>query len=127
MNAGFEKRLVVVWLSLSAITLSQLSVGSIDGRDGLAPNAAIAAGAIGIALIKVRIIFREFMEVRHAPVLLGRLTDLWIVLTGAILLGGYLAGMSFATGRADPPIAERHPLGVIATLIAPVVPCIAIV
>ena len=127
MNTGFEKRLVVVWLSLSAITLAQLSVGSIDGQDGLAPNAAIAAGAIGIALIKVRIIFREFMEVRHAPVLLGRLTDLWIVLTGAILLGGYLAGMSFAPGRADPPIAERHPLGVIATLIAPVVPCIAIV
>jgi hypothetical protein len=44
-----------------------------------------------MALIKVRIIFREFMEVRHAPVLLCRLTDLWVVLTGATLLGCYLA------------------------------------
>jgi len=98
MNAGFEKRLLVVWLALSAITLAQLGVGSVDARDALAPNAAIAGGAIGIALIKVRIIFREFMEVRHAPVLLGRLTDLWVVLTGAILFGGYLAGMAFPRG-----------------------------
>jgi hypothetical protein len=38
------------------------------------------------------------MEVRHAPVLLGRLTDLWVVLTGAILVGGYLAGTAFPKG-----------------------------
>jgi hypothetical protein len=94
VNAGFEKRLVVVWLALSAITLGQLVVGSADDRDALAPNTAIAVGAIGIALFKVRVIFREFMEVRHAPVLLGRLTDLWIASTGAILLGGYLAGLA---------------------------------
>ena len=98
MNAGFEKRLIVVWLALSAITILQLGVGSLDGRAALARNSAIAASAIGIALIKVRIIIREFMEVRHAPVLLGRLTDLWVVLTGAILLGGYLAGTAFAKG-----------------------------
>ncbi len=98
MKAGSEKRLMWVWLALSAITLAQLGVGSVDDRAELAPNAAIAAGAIGVALIKVRIIFREFMEVRHAPVLLGRLTDLWVVLTGAILLGVYLAGLALAGG-----------------------------
>ena len=98
MNARFEKRLIVVWLALSAITLAQLGVGSVDDRAGLTPNAVIAASAIGVALIKVRIIFREFMEVRHAPVLLGRLTDLWLVLTGAILLGVYLTGLAIQTG-----------------------------
>ena len=46
-----------------------------------------------IALVKVRIIFREFMEVRHAPVLLGRLTDLWVVLTAVSLLGSYFIGL----------------------------------
>ena len=97
MNAGFEKRLIVVWLGLSAITLLQLELGSLDGHAALAGR-SIAACAIGIALIKVRIIIREFMEVRHAPVLLGRLTDLWVVLTGAILLGGYLAGAASAKG-----------------------------
>ena len=95
MNAGAEKRLMLVWLALSAITLAQLGIGSVGAQAGLAPNAAIAASAIGIALIKVRIIIREFMEVRHAPVLLCRLTDLWVVLTGAMLLGGHLAGTAF--------------------------------
>ena len=94
MNTGFEKRLIVVWLALSAITITQLGVGWLDGRDGLRPNAAITASAIVIALVKVRVIFREFMEVRHAPVLLGRLTDLWVVLAGVSLLGCYFAGMA---------------------------------
>jgi hypothetical protein len=98
VSAGFEKRLFVVWLALSAITLAQLGVGSIDGRALLTPNSAITASAILIALVKVRIIFREFMEVRHAPVLLGRLTDLWVLSTAAILLAGYLAGIAFPTG-----------------------------
>ncbi len=98
MDAGFEKRPIVVWLVLSAITILQLGIGSIGGRAALAGKSVIAASAIGIALIKVRVIIREFMEVRHAPVLLGRLTDLWVVLTGAILLGGYLAGIAFPKG-----------------------------
>jgi hypothetical protein len=95
LNTASGKRLTVVWLGLSAITLAQLGVGSAGGRDALAPSAAIAAGAVLIALLKVRIIVREFMEVRHAPVLLCRLTDLWIVSTGVILLGCYFAGLTF--------------------------------
>jgi len=85
-------RLLLALMALSAITIAQLGVGSLDGRD--APNAAITSGAIVIALVKVRIILREFMEVRHAPVLLCRLTDLWIVLAGVGLLGCYFVGMA---------------------------------
>jgi cytochrome c oxidase subunit IV len=92
VNAISDKRMMVVWLALSAITLTQLGVGSVDGGQALRPNAALTAGAIGIALFKVRVIIREFMEVRHAPVLLGRLTDLWLALAGASLLGCYLVG-----------------------------------
>jgi hypothetical protein len=91
-------RLTCVWLALSAITLAQLAVGSLGEQNSLAPNAAIASSAIMIALIKVRFIIREFMEVRHAPVLLSRLTDLWIVLTGVSLLGSYFVGMALSTG-----------------------------
>ena len=98
MNAGFEKRLIVVWLALSAITIAQLGVGSLDGQDALRPNAAITSSAIVIALVKVRIIIREFMEVRHAPVLLGRLTDLWLVITGVSLLGCYFFGLGVHRG-----------------------------
>jgi hypothetical protein len=95
---AFEQRLILVWLALSAITISQLGVGSFEDRGMLTPSAAITATAIGIALLKVRIIFREFMEVRHSPEWLCRLTDLWVVLTGVILLGGYFAGMAVSTG-----------------------------
>ena len=54
---------------------------------------SVTSSVIVIALIKVRIIFREFMEVRNAPVLLCRLTDAWVVMIGAALLGCYFIGM----------------------------------
>jgi hypothetical protein len=98
VNTRFEKRLIIVLLALSAITISQIGVGSLDGQDALRPNAAITSCAIVIALIKVRIIIREFMEVRHAPVLLCRLTDSWVVLAGVSLLGSYFVGTAIARG-----------------------------
>ena len=98
MSTGFDKRLIVVWLALSAITLAQLGVGSVGGEEGLQPNAAITVGAIGIALVKVRIILREFMEVRHAPAWLCRLTDLWVGFAAVSLLGGYFVGMALSAG-----------------------------
>ena len=87
-------RLSLALLALSAITVAQLGVGSLDGRESLEPNAAITSSVIVIALVKVRIIMREFMEVRHAPALLCRLTDLWIAFAGVGLLGSYFAGMA---------------------------------
>lgn len=54
----------------------------------------VTASVIVIALVKVRIIFREFMEVRNAPVLLCRLTDAWVVIMAAAMLGCYFIGMT---------------------------------
>lgn len=99
MRSAFEKRLVLVWLALCAITLVSLWVGSqAAGSAARGANAAVTTSAIVIALVKVRIIFREFMEVRHAPALLGRLTDLWVVVTAVSLLGTYWLGMAFQAG-----------------------------
>jgi hypothetical protein len=94
VNARFEKRLLVVWLALSAITIASLWVGSLDGQDAPSANTAITFSVIGVALLKVRIIFREFMELRHAPALLGRLSDAWLVVTTVSLLGIYFVGMA---------------------------------
>ena len=52
----------------------------------------VTSSVIVIALIKVRIIFREFMEVRSAPVLLCRLTDAWVVVIAVAMLGCYFVG-----------------------------------
>jgi hypothetical protein len=56
----------------------------------------VTSSVIVIALVKVRIIFREFMEVRQAPAVLCRLTDAWVVLMAAALLGSYFVGTSLA-------------------------------
>lgn len=94
MKARFEKRLLIVWLVLSSITLGYLWVGSVDPAWALRPSAVVTSSAIVMALIKVRIIFREFMETRQAPVLLRRLTDGWVLLMAVCLLGSYFVGMA---------------------------------
>jgi Prokaryotic Cytochrome C oxidase subunit IV len=90
----FNKRLLLVWVILASLTLAYLWIDhSVDGS--AKSSAVVTSGVIVIALIKVRIIFREFMEVRQAPVLLCRLTDAWVILIGASLLGTYFIGMQF--------------------------------
>ena len=89
----FNKRLLLVWVILASLTLAYLWIDhSVDGS--LRASAVVTSGAIVIALIKVRIIFREFMEVRQAPALLCRLTDAWVILIAVSLLGSYFAGMA---------------------------------
>jgi hypothetical protein len=89
----FNKRLLVVWLVLASLTLSYLWIDHQVGGT-LRASAVITSGVIVIVVIKVRIIFREFMEVRQAPALLCRLTDAWVVLIAVSLLGCYFAGMA---------------------------------
>jgi hypothetical protein len=93
MLTGLNKRLLVVWLGLSALTLAYIAIDSAARKHGAATaSTAVTVSAIIIALVKVRFIMREFMEVRHAPTLLCRLTDLWIALMAGSMLGLYVAG-----------------------------------
>lgn len=87
----FNKRLLVVWLILASLTLTYLWIDQ-SANGSLRSSAIVTSSVIVIALIKVRIIFREFMEVRQAPVLLCRLTDAWVVLIAVALLGSYFIG-----------------------------------
>lgn len=100
MNAGVKKntrarkRLLAVWL-ITLITLVYLATDYLgDGSGVLKSSAAITASVVLMAVIKVRVIFREFMEVKDAPVLLGRLTDLAVVIIGVSVLGSYFLGMA---------------------------------
>ena len=90
----FNKRLLVVWLVLASLTLTYLWIDHSSGGHGgpLRASAVVTSGVVVIAVIKVRIIFREFMEVRQAPALLCRLTDAWVILIAVSLLGCYFAG-----------------------------------
>ncbi|OBG76933.1 hypothetical protein A9X03_27095 [Mycobacterium sp. E1715] len=92
MGIKFNKRLLVVWTILAALTLGYLWLDHSAGGS-LRSSAVVTSSVIVIALVKVRIIFREFMEVRNAPVLLCRLTDAWVLLMGVALLSCYFVGL----------------------------------
>ncbi|WP_454787940.1 cytochrome C oxidase subunit IV family protein [Mycolicibacterium lutetiense] len=97
MRTNFNRRLLIVWVILTAMTLVYVWLDeAVDQNGTLKASTVVTVGAIVIALIKVRIIFREFMEVRHAPALLCRLTDGWVVLIGVCLLGSYFVGSAVA-------------------------------
>ena len=93
MSTILHKRLLIAWTILTLLTLVYVWMDeSVDQNGTLRASTVVTVSAITIALIKVRIIFREFMEVRHAPVWLCRLTDGWLALVAACLLGSYLIG-----------------------------------
>ncbi len=97
MSTTLNKRLLIVWAILTSMTLVYVWLDhSVDENGTLKASTVVTVSAIVIALIKVRIIFREFMEVRHAPALLCRLTDGWVVIMGVSLLGTYFVGSAIA-------------------------------
>ena len=90
-----RRRSLVILLVLVAITLGYLALDTLAGRSGAyRASSVVTTIAIALALVKVRLIFREFMQVRNAPALLRRITDLWVLLIGAALLGGFIIGLS---------------------------------
>ena len=97
MSTTFNKRLLIVWLILTGMTLAYIWIDHTADQNGtLKASTVVTVSALVIALVKVRIIFREFMEVRHAPVLLRRITDGWVILIAACLLGSWFIGSAFA-------------------------------
>jgi Prokaryotic Cytochrome C oxidase subunit IV len=89
----FDRRLFVAWLVLATITVMYLWIDhSADHKGVLVASTVVTVAGISLALVKVRIIMREFMEVRHAPQLLRRLSDLLVVVMAAALLGSYFVG-----------------------------------
>jgi Prokaryotic Cytochrome C oxidase subunit IV len=97
VSSRFNTRLFIVWLILVAITVAYLLIDHAAENYGVAEaSTVVTVVAICIALIKVRIIMREFMEVRNAPSILCRLADFWVVLMGAAMLTTYLVGRAVA-------------------------------
>jgi hypothetical protein len=78
MTVSAQSRLLITWSALCAITLLAWWIGAHHGRGSLRPDAPVALSAIAITLIKVRVIIREFMDVRHAPARLKYVTDAWL-------------------------------------------------
>lgn len=96
MAAG--RRLLLAWLAVVAITVIYLWIDDTADEHGvLVASTAVTVAAIGLALVKFRIVLREFMDVRHAPPLLRRLTDLLVGVIAVALLSTYAIGRAVAT------------------------------
>ena len=91
--AFYDNIPVLSWLILAAVTLVSWWIGAGHGSGPLRADAAVTTGVLLIAALKIRIIMREFMEVRHAPAWLRRLTDAWIGVVLTSLLGIYFLGV----------------------------------
>jgi hypothetical protein len=93
VNLSAERRLAVAWLVTVGITLIYLLVDQVVDEHGvLRSSVAVSVAAIVLALVKLRIILREFMDVRHAPKVLRVLTDALAIVMAVFLLGTYLVG-----------------------------------
>jgi len=82
-------RLAITWFALTAITLLAWWIGNRHGPGPLRPDAAVALSLIAITIIKVRVIMREFMDVRSAPSWLKQVTDAWLATFAVALLIAY--------------------------------------
>lgn len=86
-----DRKLVFRWAILSALTL--FSFESAWGFAWLQNQSVAIAVVIAVAMLKVRIVILDFMEVREAPWTLRGLIEGWVVaITCGILAFWYAAG-----------------------------------
>jgi hypothetical protein len=97
MNPSAEKRLAVALIVVVVVTLIYIVIDrSVDDHGVLGASTVASVAAITLALAKLRIIMREFMDVRHAPKILRTMTDALVIAMGIALLGTYLVGRAIA-------------------------------
>jgi hypothetical protein len=85
-------RLTLTWFALTAVTLLAWWIGTHHGEAPFEPTPAVSLGVLVISAVKVRVILREFMEVRRAPALLRRMTDAWLALLFVAMIAAYFTG-----------------------------------
>lgn len=78
-------RSTVVWAVLVGATLVSWAVGSEHGTGSL-----IAVVVLGVAMIKVRFVGLDFMELRHAPLVLRAAFECYCIALWCVLTGMYL-------------------------------------
>ena len=79
-----------VWAFLTAITVVSWWISRGAGG-AFHLNSAVTLGVLLIAVVKVHLVMRYFMEVRHGPTWLKRATGGWLILLFLLLSGFYLA------------------------------------
>lgn len=85
-----ERLTTVTWLVLVAITVLAWWLAPGHSAGPVEPSIPITVTVIVLSAIKARLIIRNFMEVRTAPIWLRRTTDTWLVVLWTAVLVIYL-------------------------------------
>jgi hypothetical protein len=82
-----RSRITLIWLLLVGATLLSWELGH-----GLGVKDARAAGSLilVVAMIKVRLVVLDFMELRHAPTWMRAGAEIWTVLLAALLVALFI-------------------------------------
>jgi hypothetical protein len=80
-----KKRLALVLALLLSVTVLSWYLGTGGGGHPMTTNVTISAAVLFNALLKVRVIMREFMEVRLAPAWVRISSDCWLAAMFAAL------------------------------------------
>jgi hypothetical protein len=84
-------RLTIVWAFLSGVSIVSWWLGRTAHAGGhFVASVPVTLGILAIALVKCRLIIRQFMEVRSAPRWLELFTDAWLVAFWGTVLAIYL-------------------------------------
>lgn len=80
-----RNRAGVSWVILVAATLASWALGADHGTGSL-----VAVAVLAIAAVKVRLVGLDFMELRHAPIPLRAVFEVYCVALWALLSGLYV-------------------------------------
>lgn len=89
LQFALGQRATFVWLFLVAATCLSWAMGSGAARADAEHTGTLSTLIIAIALLKVRLVIRYFMEVREATWILRFLTDAWCAGVGIAILALY--------------------------------------
>ena len=90
MPSLLRHKITFVWLVLILATALSWQLGHGVGFGDRYPYATVAI--VIIAFIKVRLVFLDFMELRHAPLPLRLAFESWALVVGGTIIACYWAG-----------------------------------
>jgi hypothetical protein len=89
MTTYLRSPLTLVWVLLVAVTFVSWWVGARAARDGAAISLPVTTVVVLIALVKARLVFWHFMEVRTGPSWLRAACGSWLVGVAVTLVALY--------------------------------------
>ena len=93
MTAYLRGRLTLVWMLLVVVTFVSWWLAARGESGRLEANLAVTAGVVAIALVKTRLVFWHFMEIRTAPSWLRWNCDGWLAFLALTLFALYWYGL----------------------------------